>query len=189
MAKQKLGNKWLKQAFLALLVCVGAMACVVSCFLIYTVATAPKLSAVDVTPSGYRSVVTDDGGEVILTLAGESANRVYADLEEIPDRLEQAVVAIEDQRFYQHNGVDLRGIARAVWQNVTSGYIEQGASTITQQLIKNNVFTDWTQEETTYDKVVRKIREQWLALQLERRESKEWILENYLNYRKNHREE
>ena len=181
MAERNTGKKWAKRLLRGLLICSVTVVCAVACCLVYIIASAPKLASVDVTPSSYRTVVTDDGGEVILTLAGESANRVYADLEEIPDRLEQAVVAIEDQRFYQHNGVDLRGIARAVWQNVTSGYIEQGASTITQQLIKNNVFTDWTREKTTYDKVVRKIREQWLALQLERRESKEWILENYLN--------
>ena len=181
MAERNTGKKWAKRLLRGLLICGGTVVCAVACCLIYIIATAPKLASVDVTPSSYRTVVTDDGGEVILTLAGESANRVYADLEEIPDRLEQAVVAIEDERFYQHVGVDMRGIARAAWRNVTSGRITEGASTITQQLIKNNVFTDWTQEETTADKVVRKLQEQWLALQLERRESKEWILENYLN--------
>lgn len=181
MTGQKAGKKWRKRLLRGLLACGGTVVCAAACCLAYIIATAPKLASVDVTPSSYRTVVTDDGGEVILTLAGESANRVYAELEEIPDRLEQAVVAIEDERFYRHIGVDVPGIARAAWRNVTSGRITEGASTITQQLIKNNVFTDWTREETTADKVVRKLREQWLALQLERRESKEWILENYLN--------
>lgn len=181
MTEQNTGKKWLKRLWRGLLICGGAVVCAVACCLIYIIAAAPKLASADVTPSSYRTVVTDDGGDVILTLAGESANRVYAELAEIPDWLEQAVVAIEDERFYSHGGVDLRGIARAAWRNVTSGSITEGASTITQQLIKNNVFTDWTQEETTADKVVRKVQEQWLALQLERRESKEWILENYLN--------
>ena len=91
------------------------------------------------------------------------------------------MISIEDERFYRHPGVDLQGIARAAYRNIVAGRLSEGASTITQQLIKNNVFTDWTQEQTMIDKVSRKLQEQILAVQLERRESKEWILENYLN--------
>ena len=95
--------------------------------------------------------------------------------------MQNAVVAIEDERFYDHPGIDLRGIARAAYRNLSAGRLTEGASTITQQLIKNNVFPDWTQERTVMDKVRRKLQEQLLALQLERRKSKDWILENYLN--------
>lgn len=160
---------------------IGLLGGAMICFLGYTLATAPDLNQVDVSPQGYRTTVLDDQGEVILTLMGEASNRVYVTLDEIPENLQKAVIAIEDQRFYQHRGVDFRGIARAVYRNISSGHLSEGASTITQQLIKNNVFTDWTQEKTPLDKISRKLQEQYLALQLERRESKEWILENYLN--------
>ena len=182
MTEQNLDKKrWLGRFGRGMLLCGAVLTGALACFLVYTLAAAPKLDLVDAAPSSYRTTVLDDDGQVILTLAGESANRVYAELDEIPDALEQAVVAIEDERFYQHHGVDLKGIVRAAYRNITSGKITEGASTITQQLIKNNVFSDWMQEKTTLDRVVRKIQEQWLALQLERRESKEWILENYLN--------
>ena len=151
------------------------------CFLSYTLATAPQLDEVNVAADGFRSSVLDDEGTVILTLMGKESNRIYASLDEIPEDLQKAVIAIEDERFYTHPGIDLKGIARAAYRNMKAGRLSEGASTITQQLIKNNVFTEWTQEQTVMDKVSRKLQEQYLALQLEQRESKEWILENYLN--------
>lgn len=154
---------------------------VMVCFLAYVWISAPDLDQVNAEPEGYRSSVLDDSGAEILTLMGEGSNRIYAALEEIPEDLMKAVVAIEDERFYDHPGIDLQGIARAAYRNLNAGRITEGASTITQQLIKNNVFSDWTQERTVMDKVCRKLQEQLLALQLERRESKDWILENYLN--------
>ncbi len=92
----------------------------------------------------------------------------------IPQFVRDAVVAIEDERFYSHSGVDLIGIARALWADVRSGSYEQGASTITQQFIKNAYITD----EKTID---RKVREAALAYQLEKKWSKEKILNEYLN--------
>ena len=145
------------------------------------VATGPSLDDVSAEPSGYLTSVLDDSGETILTLAGTEANRIYADLDQIPDDLEHAVVAIEDERFYSHHGIDIKGIGRAIVKDITSLSLSQGASTITQQLIKNNVLTSWTEEDSVGDKVVRKVRELYMALVLEQRESKEWILENYLN--------
>lgn len=159
----------------------GLLGVLLACFLGYTLATAPDLDRVDVSPQGYRTTVMDDRGETILTLMGEASNRVYVTIDRIPKDLQNAVVAIEDQRFYQHHGVDLRGVARAAYRNLSAGRLSEGASTLTQQLIKNNVFTGWTQEKTALDKITRKLQEQYLALQLERRESKDWILENYLN--------
>ena len=150
-------------------------------FLIYCVMKAPDISALDARPQNYRSTVLDDSKNVVLTLSGESSNRVYVSLDQVPDDLEHAFIAVEDSRFYKHHGVDLYGIARAFVKGVTTGDFSQGASTITQQLLKNNVFTDWTDEKTFLDKLERKIQEQYLAIRLENTVDKDWILENYLN--------
>ena len=181
MTEQKKAGAGLRRLGKALLWGAGILCVLLACFLGYILATAPDLDRVDVSPQGYRTTVLDDGGETILTLMGEASNRVYVTIDQIPKDLQNAVVAIEDQRFYRHHGVDLRGVARAVYRNLSAGRLSEGASTLTQQLIKNNVFTDWTQEKTALDKITRKLQEQYLALQLERRESKDWILENYLN--------
>ena len=177
-AGHRAGFRWIKRCLLWSAAAVFAAGI---CFLSYTLVTAPKLDEVNVAADGFRSSVLDDEGTVILTLMGEESNRIYAGLDEIPEDLQKAVIAIEDERFYTHPGIDLQGIARAAYRNVKAGHLSEGASTITQQLIKNNVFTDWTQEQSVMDKVSRKLQEQHLALQLERRESKAWILENYLN--------
>ena len=150
-------------------------------FLSYVLASAPELDEASVSPHGYRTTVLDDAGEEMLTLAGEESNRVYVPLDQIPLDLQNAFIAIEDERFYQHSGVDLRGVLRAAVRNLSSGSFSQGASTITQQLIKNNVFSAGMEERTAMDKVKRKLQEQYLALRLERNTSKAWILENYLN--------
>ena len=181
MTQQKKAGAGLRRLGKALLWGAGILCVLLACFLGYILATAPDLDRVDVSPQGYRTTVLDDDGETILTLMGEASNRVYVTIDQIPKDLQNAVVAIEDQRFYRHHGVDLRGVARAVYRNLSAGRLSEGASTLTQQLIKNNVFTDWTQEKTALDKITRKLQEQYLALQLERRESKDWILENYLN--------
>ena len=171
----------LRRVGLGCLAVCGTVCAAVLLFLIYTWATAPKLDTDDIAPDGYRTTVLDADGEEMVTLAGEASNRIYVTLDEIPEDLQNAFIAIEDERFYTHHGVDLRGIARAAWQNLTSGSLSQGASTITQQLIKNNVFAAGTTERTALDRIQRKLQEQYLALRLERKTSKEWILENYLN--------
>ena len=98
----------------------------------------------------------------------------------IPQYLCDAFVAIEDQRFYEHNGIDLKRILSAGVMVLQSGELKQGASTITQQIIKNNVFDNWT-NESDIQKIKRKIQEQYLALELEKKMSKEQILEIYMN--------
>ncbi len=145
-----------------------------------TMANAPEIDLADVTPSGYMSTVYDAAGNVSAQLVGTGSNRVYATLEEIPEDLQHAFVAIEDERFYQHNGIDIKGIIRAGMQGITTGTFSEGASTITQQLLKNNVFDGWTSETET-ERVRRKLQEQYLAVELEKEVSKEWIMENYLN--------
>lgn len=98
----------------------------------------------------------------------------YVTIDKIPDNLKQAIVAVEDNRFYSHHGFDIEGIARASLVNLQYGRIEEGASTITQQLVKNLFLT----QDQTFD---RKAEELLLALDMEARYSKDEILELYLN--------
>ena len=109
------------------------------------------------------------------------ANRTYKTIDEIPQAMSDAFVAIEDERFYKHTGIDPQGIARAAIVGLTSGNFSEGASTLTQQLIKNNVFTKFTEENTFYDSLQRRLQEQFLALEIEKQMSKEEILESYMN--------
>ena len=142
--------------------------------------TAPDISNVDVAPAGYSTTVYDSEGNQITKLIAENSNRVYVKLDKIPLDMQHAFVAIEDERFYTHNGIDIKGIMRA-GVKALSGNLHQGASTITQQLLKNNVFTSWTEESSMVDKFKRKFQEQYCAVQLEKIMTKDQILENYLN--------
>lgn len=142
----------------------------------------PEISPDDVKPKGFTTFVyADDGATEIERFVASGSNRVYKSIAEIPENLQHAFVAIEDERFYDHNGIDLQGIARAAVVGITSGNFSEGASTITQQLIKNNVFPNFTEEKTFYDKLQRKLQEQFLALQIEKQMDKDSILESYMN--------
>lgn len=145
--------------------------------------TAPEIGNINVQPTGFSTFVYDIDGNQTAKLIAENSNRIPVTMDMIPEDLAHAFVAIEDERFYEHNGIDIKGIIRAGVMGVTSGHFSQGASTITQQLLKNNVFTEWTQEERglNMDKVKRKVQEQYLALELEKTSSKEDILLNYMN--------
>ncbi|MCD7744781.1 MAG: transglycosylase domain-containing protein [Lachnospiraceae bacterium] len=145
------------------------------------IASAPSIDSVDVSPNGSATWICDEDGNYLRKLSLSESNRDIVTLNEIPDTLQNAVIAIEDARFYEHNGIDLRGIARAFRNGIASGSFSEGASTITQQLIKNSVFTGWTQESSFAERFARKVQEQYLALQLEKQLSKEEILEDYLN--------
>lgn len=143
--------------------------------------SAPDIDNIDPTPTGFLSVVLDVNGNETATLVASGANRVYVTIDEIPEHTQNAFIAIEDARFRTNNGIDIPGIIRAGVRGVAKGFkFTEGASTITQQLLKNNVFTGWT-EESKIESVERKIQEQYLAIQLTKRKSKNWILENYLN--------
>lgn len=131
-------------------------------------------------PQYSATIIYDDNNEEIQYLSDYSSNRIIVDYDKLPDNLKNAFIAIEDERFYEHNGVDLKGILRAVINNIKHGSTSQGASTITQQLIKNNVFNVGG-ESNLFAKVKRKIQEQYLATQVEKSNSKEDILTNYLN--------
>lgn len=169
----------------ALLVCFFAVIVIGSCagfgIISGIIASAPSIDEIDATPTGYQTIVLDAGGNQTATLVASGSNRKYVTIDEIPLDLQQAFVSIEDERFYEHNGIDLKGILRAGIKGITSGKFSEGASTITQQLLKNTVFTGWTSESSLADKFERKFQEQYLAMQLEKVRDKNWILENYLN--------
>ena len=119
------------------------------------------------------SQVFDIHGRLVTTLHSDQ-NRLPIDINKVPQHLQNAFIAAEDNRFYDHIGIDPIGIGRAIVTNITSGGIAQGGSTITQQLAKNAFLS---QEQT----LKRKIQEAMLALEIERKYSKKEILEMYMN--------
>ena len=140
------------------------------------------LNTSDVMPDSYTSVIYDADGEAVDKLHG-SENREYVKLSAITKNMQNAVVAIEDARFYEHNGIDMRGIMRAMVENLKTMSFSQGASTLTQQVIKNEVLSN---EKS----ITRKVKEQYLAVSLEnalekqlgsKEEAKKYVLELYLN--------
>ncbi|MDR7516267.1 MAG: PBP1A family penicillin-binding protein [Armatimonadota bacterium] len=124
------------------------------------------------TPPGEATRVYARNGELIASLYRE--NRVVLPLGEIPLTLRRAVIAIEDERFYSHPGVDIRGTVRAVWRNLLAREIVEGGSTITQQLARSLFLT-------RRRALSRKLAEMVLAVEIERRLTKDEILERYLN--------
>ncbi len=139
--------------------------------------------ALSTPPLPERSAILAADGSLLATLYYQ--NRVEVPLESISPVMRQAIVAIEDARFLDHNGVDARGVVRALARNTTAGGIEQGSSTLTMQYIKNVLVNQATSaeelESARGDSFTRKIREARLALALEKRFSKGEILARYLN--------
>lgn len=144
-------------------------------------ATAPDIGNIDVTPTGFSTFVYDIEGKQTAKLVSTDSNRIPVTIDMVPEDLQHAFVAIEDARFYEHNGIDIKGIIRAGVVGIQNRHFSEGASTITQQLLKNNVFTDWTSEDSMADKFKRKFQEQYLALELEKVMDKDTILINYMN--------
>ena len=140
-------------------------------FLTASMNTKPDL-ANDIQPPASSQIYDINGNEIANVHAAE--NRRPVKISQVPKDLQNAFVAVEDNRFYEHMGVDPRGIMRALWSNVRGQAISEGGSTITQQLAKNAYLT---QERT----MKRKVQEVFLALQLERQYTKQEILELYLN--------
>ena len=155
------------------------------------------------TPGGWDMILRDEPGRVRVDVRDERIARVWRDGKEVPsatldglmlaggaelagedyrpirlanapNHVIDAVLAAEDQRFFDHGALDVRGLVRAVWANVRAGKVTEGGSTITQQLVKNRLLTP-------HRTVTRKLREAWLATVLEWHYSKEQILEAYLN--------
>ena len=181
MKKKRAGVRFFKSMLLLLLV-IGIVGIIGAGFLFKQIIDdAPEITADDVRPSAYTTTAyADDEKTVLDTFVDAGSNRVYTSIEEIPDYLENAVIAVEDSRFREHKGIDPKGIVRAAVKGLTTGSFSEGASTITQQLIKNSIFPNFNQE-TRLESVKRKIQEQYLALQLEKQMNKDEILENYLN--------
>ncbi len=134
----------------------------------------PDLEARAQYDAAQNSVVLASDGTTLTTLTGNE-KRILLESDEIAPSLKQAVVAIEDERFYEHRGIDFLGIARALQQDIVSGGAVQGASTITQQFVKNALEAQGSRT------VLQKLREAALAYQIERKWSKDKILTNYLN--------
>ena len=163
----------------------------------------PELSSFHFGPTKFATNIVDRNGNLINMLIQEGSNRETATyfvnddpennkISEIPQKLVDAFVAIEDERFWEHSGVDLRSIMRAVYGVIHSDSSRGGGSTITQQLVKNAVFNDEnrgldTYHEKGFEKYVRKLQEQYIALQYETQaemskiEIKEQIITDYLN--------
>ncbi|MDQ3963100.1 MAG: transglycosylase domain-containing protein [Actinomycetota bacterium] len=139
----------------------------------------PRLSERDLLPPdlAQSSKIYDRDNRLITTLH-EEQNRTIIPLRQVPKHVQEAVIAIEDQRFYEHDGVDVRAILRAIVANAASGEIREGGSTITQQYVKNILIAPGETAPKTFE---RKINEAALARQLEQKLSKQEILERYLN--------
>lgn len=141
---------------------------------------APDIRVLSFRPQEFATAVYDREGNLVERLVMEGANREEASYEEIPEDLANAFIAIEDERFWENSGIDIRSILRAAKGVLTGNSSAGGGSTITQQLIKNSVF-EGGMEKTFREKLERKIKEQYLALELTKISDKETILTNYLN--------
>ncbi len=166
-----------KKILLALGVVLGVLgiAAAVGAGYVYSIMDdAPSIDTLKPLDSGENSVVYDSTGELLGFIDAEIV-RERVDLKEIPKSLQNATIAIEDENFYEHDGVDYGAIARAAFENVEAGEIEQGASTITQQLVRNLYIKE------PEDTLERKLHEAKMAMDYEDRYSKRQILEQYLN--------
>ncbi|WP_347860500.1 transglycosylase domain-containing protein [Salimicrobium sp. PL1-032A] len=138
----------------------------------YYISTAPELNAEDLQEPFSSKLYTEDD-EFFADLAG-TERRTRVTYDDLPQVYVDSVLATEDVRFFDHSGVDIRRILAAVWANITDGFGSQGASTITQQVIKQSLLSS---EKT----IERKVQEQYLAFKLDREYSKEEIFEMYVN--------
>ncbi|MGH3010904.1 MAG: PBP1A family penicillin-binding protein [Gaiellaceae bacterium] len=173
---QKRPRRIRKLRFLALLT---VIACVMTVSFTYGLVSSIASELPQLEPGKERRterlgyIYASDGKTVLAVLRG-SESRIVVESDEISSVMKQAIVAVEDRRFWEHHGVDMQGMIRAVWADLRSQEIVQGGSTITQQFIKNQ----YTEQERT---VSRKLKEAALAWQLEQRWSKDRILTAYLN--------
>lgn len=159
------------------------------------IGNAQDVNLLKVTPTNYTSYIVDQNGNEITAIDGEE-KRDYIQISEIPKAMQEATIAIEDERFYKHNGVDLKSMIRAAFATIegklTGTSRVEGASTITQQLIKGYFFPEaLTGNKEQRTSIVRKLQEQYMAVTLEKqtleinngnkKASKDKILELYLN--------
>ena len=142
--------------------------------------SAPDIGQVNIEPNAFASHIYYSDGTLAQELIGAESNRILVSIDEIPDVLKNAFIALEDERFYDHDGIDVYGIFRAGFSVLKTRGFGFGGSTITQQLLKIKVF-NYGNEPNDVDKIVRKLQEQYLAIKLEDIYTKEEILEAYLN--------
>ncbi|MBK5274392.1 MAG: PBP1A family penicillin-binding protein [Desulfuromonadales bacterium] len=154
-------------------VCLFAVLCVLALSLASPARALEQFATYPPLPVGYSSIrVFDNQGRFAGRILPEQ--RYWVSIDRIPAFLQKAVVAVEDSRFYEHGGIDVRGIARAIVKDVIKGRMAEGGSTITQQLIKNRYLSG----EKTLD---RKLQEGMMAMEFEKKYSKQQILEMYFN--------
>jgi penicillin-binding protein 1A len=172
---KKNGRRIRKLRFFALIVVLGLLS---SASFVFGLMTAIASQLPDYNPA-HQQKIAHDGymydrhGQLLTVLRGRES-RVLLESKQINPIMKQAVVAIEDKRFFDHRGVDLRAIGRALWADIQHQRVVQGGSTITQQFIKNAYVKDQRS-------IARKLKEAALAWQLEQRKDKDWILTQYLN--------
>lgn len=144
-------------------------------------ANTPSIRLSDVVASGQATIVYDCEGNEMDQYVSTNSNRIEVGMDEVPKHLALAFVAVEDERFYEHNGIDFKAMLRSGYQFARYGET-QGASTITQQLLKNTVFTSWTSEgKNMVKKAKRKLQEQYLALEISKNFTKDEVLLRYMN--------
>jgi len=161
-------------AFTVLIVAIGIGAASVGLWVLDVAADAPDIDSLKPQESGASSqVFAADGSS--LGYVQSDVLRTPVPLKKIPERMQKATIAIEDENFYEHSGVDYGAIVRAAIKNVEAGEVKQGGSTITQQLVRNIYITD------PEDTIERKIVEAKLAQEYEEKYSKDEILDQYLN--------
>jgi len=163
---------------LRLLVVVALLLLVASASFTYGLVTAIASQIPPLDPARHQSqadgyIYANDGERILAVLRG-SQSRVIVDSQEIAPYMKHAIIDVEDRRFEQHRGIDLRGMARALWADVSNKSVVQGGSTITQQFVKNAYVHDQRS-------VGRKLKEAALAWQLEQKWGKDRILTAYLN--------
>lgn len=172
---------------LSLIAFIGLVICLISAGIgIYNgiLSSTPQIRFSDVVASGQATIVYDCEGNEIDQYISANSNRLRIEsMDELPDYLGKAFVALEDERFYENSGIDFKGMVRAGWTWLqTGGKRAEGASTITQQLLKNTIFTEWTSEgNNNIKKIKRKLQEQYLALEITKYYDKDQILLEYMN--------
>ncbi|MCA1009432.1 transglycosylase domain-containing protein [Halobacillus halophilus] len=171
-SKKKKGKPLFKKILLTILIVGLVLMISTGGLFAYYISSAPKLDESQLS-TPFSSKVYDMNDNLITDLAG-AERRTKVTYDDLPPVLKDAVIATEDSRFYDHIGIDFRRIVAAVGANITSGFGAEGASTITQQVVKRSFLTS---KKT----IERKVQEQYLAIKLDQEYSKEKILEMYMN--------
>src|SRR5699024_9220709 len=172
--KQNNIKRTLKTSLIIILILVIISGGVLAGMVISVLKDAPDIDPSEINASLEETSYIYDGDEELLEKIDSAEYRTFVDLDEIPQHLIDAFLAIEDERFYSHHGVDPKGIMSSAVENIKAGHAARGASTITQQLVKNVYLSP-------EKKWSRKITEAYLALQTEKVLHKDQILESYLN--------